>query len=89
MWVAFTFIGYLILALALPTAWALRHAWQRARASRLVTCPGLNEVALITLDPWYAVRMHALGEQEFRVKECACWPGRRGCGQDCLTQISV
>lgn len=87
MWVAFTFIGYLVLAMAAPTAWALWHTWRRAQTSRLVTCPALEKNAFVTLDPWYAVRMHALGERESRIKECACWPERRECGRECLLQI--
>lgn len=87
MWVVYTFISYLILALLVPIAWALWPIWRRARVSRRVTCPSASAPALVTLDSWYAVRMHALGNSEVRVETCERWPERRQCGQECLAQI--
>lgn len=69
MWVIYFFLSYLILALTIPTCWALVPIWRRARTSRQVTCPAASHTAIVDLDPWYAVRMHALGNQELRVKE--------------------
>ena len=89
MWVIYTFISYLILALLVPLAWALWPIRRRARISRHVTCPVVSASALVTLDPWYAVRIHALGNSELRVRYCAHWPERRDCGQECLAQIST
>ena len=89
MWVVYTFISYLVLALLVPTVWALWPTWRRARASRHVTCPGISAPALIALDPWYAVRMHALGNSELRVRRCARWPEHRDCGKECLAQIGT
>jgi hypothetical protein len=89
MWVVYTFIAYLVLALLIPAGWALGHTWRRMRRSRHVTCPAVAAPALVTLDPWYAVRMHALGNNELRVKDCARWPARRNCGQECLAQIGT
>jgi hypothetical protein len=89
MWVVRTFIGYLILALLVPTVWALWPTWHRARISRHVTCPAVSAPALVTLDPWYAVRMRALGNSELRVRNCARWPERRECYPGCLVQIGT
>ena len=89
MWSVYTVLGYFALALLVPTSWALGHTWRRARNSRHVICPAVGASALVTLDPWYAVRKHALGDNELRVKNCACWPERRECGQECLTQIGT
>jgi hypothetical protein len=89
MWVVYTFISYLILALLVPTVWALWPTWRRARIFRHVTCPAASAPALVTLDAWYAVRMHTLGNNELRVRKCARWPERRDCGQECLTQIGT
>lgn len=85
MWVAYTVIGYFVLALLIPTGWALGRTWRRTRSSRAVTCPEIGNSYLVTLDPWYAVRMHALGNNELRVRDCARWPEHRDCGQRCLT----
>lgn len=89
MWVVYAFISYLILALLVPTALALWPTWRRARISRHLTCPAASAAALVTLDPWYAVRMHVLGNGELRVRNCARWPERRDCGQECLPQIGT
>jgi hypothetical protein len=87
MWAVYTFISYLILALLVPMVWSLWPIWRRARVSRTVTCPKASDSARIALDPWYAVRMHAIGNCEARVKDCARWPEQRGCGRECLAQI--
>jgi hypothetical protein len=85
MWPAFLVIAWFILALAAPAGWALWGVWRRARGSRQVTCPEIGAPALVALDPWYAVRKHALGDNELRVSGCARWPERRDCGRECLT----
>ena len=87
LWVVYAFISYLILALMIPTVWALWPTWRRARIGRQLTCPILNGPALVMLDPWYAVRMHAVGNQELRVKDCARWLECQSCAQECLAQI--
>ena len=87
MWVVFFFFGYLALALILPASWALVPVWRKARASRHVDCPAAAHIAMVDLDRLYAVRMHALGNPELRVRDCSQWPARRNCSQDCLAQI--
>ena len=87
MWVMYFFVSYLILALLIPRVWALWPTWRRARISRHVTCPAVGAPALVTLDSWYAVRMHALGNSELRVRNCALGPEHRNCGHECLAQM--
>jgi hypothetical protein len=89
MWVIYFFVSYLVLALLVPTACALWPAWRRARSPRHVTCPAVASPAFITLDACYAVRMHALGNSEFRVKGCDRWPAQSHCGRQCLGQIQA
>ena len=89
MWVIYFFVSSLVLALIIPTCWALVPIWRRARAGRKVACPAAAHIAMVELDPWYAVRMHALGNRELRVKDCSQWPQRRHCGQACLVQIGA
>jgi len=89
MWPAYLFITYLILALSIPTAITLWPVWRRARRSRRVTCPSVAQSALVSLDPWYAVRMHTLGNDECRVAGCSRWPESRNCSQDCREQIGT
>lgn len=87
MWAVYVFIACWILALAGPTAWAVWPTWRKAHRSRQVSCPRLSGPALITLDPWYAVRMHAVGNRELRVRNCGRWPEGRDCGRECLDQV--
>ena len=87
MWAVLTVIAYLLLALLIPMVWALGRTWRRTRNSRNVTCPELGALTEISLDSCYAVRMHAIGEQELRVRACARWPEHRDCGQNCLSLI--
>jgi hypothetical protein len=87
MWSIYTVIGYFLLALLLPIGWALGRTWRRARVSRHLACPESSVLALVRLDPWYAVRMHARGDEEPRVRECTRWTERRECAQGCLRQI--
>ena len=89
MWVVYTFIGYMLLALVTPLALALWPTWRKASVSREVTCPAAGAPALVSLDPWFAVRMHALGNSEVRVKDCVRWPECRQCGRECLAQIGA
>jgi hypothetical protein len=89
MWVAYTIIAYFVLALLVPAAWALARTWRRTRTSRQVTCPSFGAPVLVTLDPWYAVRMHALGNYELRVMNCTRWPEERDCGQECLARTAT
>ncbi len=87
MWAVYTFISYLALALLAPVAWASWRVWRRASKSRQLTCPALSAPALVQLDPWYAVRMHALGNNELRIRHCARRQECPGCAEECLAQI--
>ena len=89
MYPVYFFLSYLLLALAIPLGLALIPVWRRARTARCVQCPDALCDATVSLDPRYAVRMHALGEREPRVASCSQWPGRSGCGQECLVQIGA
>lgn len=89
MWVVYTVIAYFVLALLVPVGWSLGRTWRRTCRSRHVTCPALGTPALVTLDPWYAVRMHALGNDELRVRDCIRWPQHSQCRRECLTQIRI
>ncbi len=89
MWVPYFFVSYLLLALAIPLGWSLVPLWRRASAARCVRCPDAQKPVTVRLDPWYAVKMHALGNPELRLQACTEWPGRRECSQQCLVQIAT
>jgi len=87
MWVAYVFIGYLVMALAIPVSIALVPVWRRRQGAQQVTCPATGSSSIVTLDPWHAMRAHALGNYELRVRSCTGWPERCDCAQECLAQI--
>ena len=89
MWAAIPFVVYLALALAIPVVWTLRPVWRKARVSRLVECPESEELARVTLDACYAVKMRALGDTGRRIGVCSRWPEQQGCGQECLRKIDA
>jgi hypothetical protein len=87
MWVAYFFLGYLVLALAIPLSLTLLPLWRSANAARCVRCPEAAKSVTVRLDPWYAVKMRARGNPDLRVMDCTEWPGRRECGRECLVKI--
>ena len=87
MWVMYFFVGYLLTALVIPVALALAPVWRKRTGAWQVMCPATNGCATIMLDRWHAVRMHASGDSELRVKSCTGWPDRCDCEQACLAQI--
>jgi hypothetical protein len=89
MWSVYTVIAYFILALAIPIGIAGWTIWRKTRASRRVSCPRDGAVSAVGLDPWYAMRMHLLGNPEVLVRQCTRWPEHGGCRQDCRAQIGV
>lgn len=88
MWAVFTFMAYLLAALCIPLCLALVPVWRKTNVARQVTCPDDGNSRQIALDPCYAVRMHALGERELRVRSCGRWPEHL-CNQECLVQIDA
>ena len=59
----------------------------RFRGARLVTCPETHEAAVVEVAARSMAMQAILDEPCLRLSECSRWPIRRGCGQDCLTQI--
>ena len=89
MWPVLAFIGYLVLALAIPTIWMALSVLRRTTPERRVLCPRDGSPSLVKLDSWYAVRMHALGNPELLVGRCSRWPARAGCGQGCRAEMAT
>ena len=79
---------WFVLALLIPTVWAVTGAYRRARGGRAVICPATGESAMVSLDARDAALMHVLGNPVRKVELCTCWPERRNCGRECLQGIS-
>ncbi len=87
MWPVLAFIGYLVLALAIPTIWMAASVLRKTAAERSVLCPRDGVSSRVKLNSCYAVRMHALGNPELLVAQCSRWPQYGGCGQECLAEV--
>jgi hypothetical protein len=88
MWSVYTIIGYFLLALLIPTVWMALSVRRRTRGQHRVICPGDGAPALVRLDRWHAVRMHALGNPELLVAGCSRWPERARCEQGCRESLT-
>jgi len=86
VYVVFAFLCYMLSAILIPLGWALIPVWRHARIAKSVTCPMDGRLAVVNLDAWYAVKMHALGDGERRVRDCSEWPTCGHCGQECVLQ---
>ena len=88
-------VTLVILILALASAY-LGHRvihgirlYFRFRGARLVACPETHSPALVHVDA-RSTGMQAIWDKRcLRLSECSRWPGRVGCGQECLSQIEA
>ena len=80
-------IAYFALAILLPVGWASWKTWRRARVPREVICPLDASPALVILDPRFAVKMHALGNNELRIRHCSRETQAQDCGRECLEHL--
>jgi hypothetical protein len=72
--------------------WVLRPvagAYLKFRGTRLITCPETKAPAAVEVDARHAAATAALGRPSLRLQDCSRWPGRRGCGQECLKQVEA
>jgi hypothetical protein len=59
----------------------------RLRGKMLVTCPETKMPSAVDVDAKGAAEQSILAEPHLRLSECSRWPERKGCGQECLSQI--
>lgn len=60
------------------------HTFQRYRHKKVVKCPETQGLAEVEINVQLAAFSSAFGKPLLRVKGCSIWPGRWGCGQECL-----
>jgi len=65
------------------------RAYVRYRDSRMITCPGNGEAAIVEVDAVHAAFTSAFGPPDIRLQNCWRWPLQQGCGQECLLQLNV
>ena len=78
---------WFVLALLIPTAWAITRIYKTIHGFRPVICPGTGVVATVELDPAHAVAMRILGNPVQRIHACSRWPERQTCHRRCVSQF--
>ncbi len=83
--------GVVIAAIALGAVgllWVL-PSYRAYRSPRVVTCPETGRATPVAVDATRVARSAWLGPLDLRLKACARWPARAGCGQECVGQLPV
>jgi hypothetical protein len=89
-----TAVGSLIAITTLAAAlwfgirWLVR-SFSRYRGSRIVTCPETKRPTIVEVDALHASLTSTVGLPDIRLKDCARWPIREQCGQECLMDLDV
>jgi hypothetical protein len=83
-------IAIIILAAALPVGirWLVR-SFSRYRGTQIVTCPETNRPTLVEVDALHASLTSTVGLPDIRLQDCARWPLKEKCGQECLVDLDV
>ena len=83
--------GLVIVAIAVGAVgllWVL-PCWRVYRTRRIVTCPETGLATAVEVDAERVARSAWMGVLDLRLKDCARWPERGDCGQDCRSQLPV
>jgi len=65
---------------------AAREYWKLS-GKLLVTCPENKHTEAVEIAGGRAAAAALIGGKQVELKACSRWPERRGCGQDCLSQL--
>ena len=80
---AILFVGLLFVVLPV-----VAHTYGRLKSSKSVRCPRDGLQAVVEIDAAHAAVTSAVGPADLRVASCSRWPRHRGCGEECVRQIS-
>jgi len=87
-------IVYLIIAALIVAAiyFGIRYfvrASQRFSGERVIICPETGRQAMVEIDTKHAAITSLFGQTDLRLENCARWPIKQDCGQECLLQFDV
>lgn len=60
------------------------HVYGRYRRRRALRCPETGRLTPVQINAGRAAKTSLFGEPKLRVKNCARWPEKRNCAQECL-----
>ena len=83
-------IAIIILAAALRVGirWLVRSS-SRYGGTRIVTCPETKKPTIVEVDALHATLTSTVGLPDIRLQNCARWPLKEQCGQECLMDLDV
>lgn len=87
-------VVYLIVAALIVAAiyFGLRYfvrASQLFSGERVIICPESGRQAMVEIDTKHAAITSLFGQTDLRLENCARWPIKQDCGQECLLQFDV
>ena len=83
-------IALIILAAALwfGIRWLVR-SYSTYRGTRTVICPETKRPTVVEVDALHASLTSTVGLPDIRLQDCARWPMKEQCGQECLLDLDV
>jgi hypothetical protein len=84
-----TIVPILVLAFVYVMLPVAVSTYQTLRGVQVVTCPATHARTAIEVDELHAAFTSVLGPTDLVVADCAEWPDRAGCGQECVAQVHV
>jgi hypothetical protein len=70
-------VFYILIPLAL-------HMYGRYKDRRALRCPETGKLTSVQIEAGRAAGTSLFGKTKLRIQDCARWPERRDCGQECL-----
>ncbi len=89
MTVALLTFGVAFGGCAFLLTWLTIRAYRLYRKAHILTCPDNKDLVAVKLHVVRAAATHLTGSADLRVRSCSRWPEKRGCGQECLSQIKT
>lgn len=86
---ASTIVTTATLLISAPAAAAGVRAYRAFGGLREISCPETMEAALVRIHVTRAIASRVVGGNDLRLKSCSLWPGKQGCDQACLSQVTA
>jgi hypothetical protein len=83
------FVSTATVLASIPAAAAGVRAYRAFGGLREVLCPETQEDVLVRIHVARAIASRMRGGNELCLKSCSRWPGRQGCNQACLSQVTA
>jgi len=83
------FVSTATVLASIPAGVAGVRAYRAFGGLRQVSCPETQEDVLVRIHVARAIASRMRGGNELCLRSCSRWPGRQGCNQACLSQVTA